>query len=219
MPTPAITLAAALAAALAVAAPAGAATFDVSVEAHQHTVWTQHTPVEECAAGSDGGGSERVTIASRRPDTLTISGDPLDEVGGVIRTRLAVTRSGGLKMTAPPDTANCPIAGGDGELAPLNDCGPRVIQPYALKLLFTDQRHATLAVTAPFTTHTYSLCYLPGTGFPQLLRAVAVLPRAELVALHRHGKEIVLGHNRARTVIGGTTSTTTVSWAITVRRR
>jgi hypothetical protein len=203
---------------LATAAPAGAARFAVSVNAHQRTVWTQHTPLAACAAGSDGAGTERVTIGSRRPDTLSVSANPLDPVGGVIQTRLAVTRHGGLSTTAPPDTANCPIAGGDGDPAPLTDCGSRDVRPYALSLVFTDARHVTLAVTAPFTTRTYRSCYLAGTGFPQLLRAVAVLPRAELLALRPHGKEIVLGHSRARTTAGGATSTTTVRWAITLRR-
>ena len=216
--SPNVFIAAGVAALLAAAAPAGAAQFAVSVQAQQHTVWTQHTPVEACAAGSDGTGSERVTVTSRRPDTLTVSTNPLDPVGGVIRTRLAVTRSGDLTTTAPPDTANCPIAGGDGDPEPLSDCGTRAVSPYALTLVFTDARHVTLAVTAPFTTRTYRSCYLAGTGFPQLLRAVAVLPRAELFALRPHGKEVVLGHSRARTVMGGATSTTTVRWAITLRR-
>jgi hypothetical protein len=221
MPSPRILIALSAAGLLTAAAPAGAARFAVSVQADQRTSWTQHTPVLDCAAGSDGAGTERVSFTSGRPDTLTISDNALDQVGGVIKTRLSVTRHGSLTTTPPSATANCPIAGGDGGgdgVEPLADCGSRDVRPYALSLVFADPRHVTLAVTAPFTTRTYKACYLAGTGFPQLLRAVTVLPRAELLALHRNGKEVVLGHRRARTVVGGATSTTTLRWTLTLRR-
>src|SRR5947209_20414812 len=109
MPSTSVVIAAAASTLLVGAAPAGAAEFAVTVQARQNTSWTQHTPVLDCAAGSDGAGSERVRIASHGPDRITVSANPLDPVRGVIRTRLTATRDGDLKMTDPAGSAACPV--------------------------------------------------------------------------------------------------------------
>ena len=207
--------------------------FRTTVSGVQTTTWTaNHQPANRCDSPYTGHGSEKVKFASSRSVIVRAAQFGKARVFFLVGAKLAalptrgyVERTGTLQITPVP---GCEVGdgGGGGSPRPAPDCGRKAIRslPLALDYDALNANRITLSNRDQITRPRFEQCPNMGVGWPTFLSrddrqrtAGQRLPKNALYD-RRQGKMLVIGRGTVRQNDAGVSSTTRITWTLTLVR-